>query len=379
LSIIFLLDGFSVGGTELNATRTLEALSRREIRVTVMHFHADGPLRARIAATDHHLVHTPIARLWHPSIAVRTATLARAFLREKASVVHTQDIYTNILGIAAGSLLRSVPVVTSRRWKNEVPRKSLSPLNAWAHRRSTLVLPNSAALIDTLVEEGVPLERIAVHQNFIDDAALSLLDGADRARWRAELHIPQHALVVGCVARLAPVKRHDVLLAAFAAATKEIPEALLVLVGDGECRQALEQQAIALEIRDRVRFTGTLPNYPLPQQLFDIGVLTSANEGFPNSLVEASATAIPLVTTRVGGATDLLVEGSTGLGVEVGDVHDTRRALLTLLTDAGLRTRMGSAGQALIRDRYSESAAIDRLLALYDRARVKGATPFSRP
>ncbi len=368
-----------MGGTELNATRTLEALSRREIRVTVMHFHADGPLRARIAATDHHLVHTPIARLWHPSIAVRTATLARAFLREKASVVHTQDIYTNILGIAAGSLLRSVPVVTSRRWKNEVPRKSLSPLNAWAHRRSTLVLPNSAALIDTLVEEGVPLERIAVHQNFIDDAALSLLDGADRARWRAELHIPQHALVVGCVARLAPVKRHDVLLAAFAAATKEIPEALLVLVGDGECRQALEQQAIALEIRDRVRFTGTLPNYPLPQQLFDIGVLTSANEGFPNSLVEASATAIPLVTTRVGGATDLLVEGSTGLGVEVGDVHDTRRALLTLLTDAGLRTRMGSAGQALIRDRYSESAAIDRLLALYDRARVKGATPFSRP
>jgi glycosyltransferase involved in cell wall biosynthesis len=71
----------------------------------------------------------------------------------------------------------------------------------------------------------------------------------------------------------------------------------------------------------------------LPQQLFDIGVLTSANEGFPNSLVEASAAAIPLVTTRVGGAPDLLVEGATGLGVEVGDVHDTRRALLTLLTD----------------------------------------------
>ncbi|HYW49610.1 MAG TPA: glycosyltransferase [Gemmatimonadaceae bacterium] len=367
MTIAFLIDGFSIGGTELNSTRTLEAFARRGVRVSVLHFHRDGELRERIAAAGHDMVHVPIAPLWSPRIAIRVGALANTLRRLRATVVHSQDVYSNILGVAAGRMLRRMPVLTSRRWKDQVPRPGFTPMNAWAHRRSTLVLPNSPALIETLQSEGVRTDRIAVHENFIDDAALTLMPAEARARWRQSLGIPGAAVVVGCVARLTPVKRHDVLIDAFAIVARAMPDAMLVLVGDGEIRHQLEGQVDAAGLRGRVVFTGTLPNFPLSQQLFDIAVLTSQNEGFPNSLVEASACAVPLVSTRVGGVPDVLIEGETGLSVPIADVAQTAAAILALATDPAQRRRMGDAARTLVRSRFSETAAVDRLLALYAR------------
>jgi glycosyltransferase involved in cell wall biosynthesis len=367
VNIAFLLDGFAIGGTELNATRTLEAFARRSIRVTVLHLHSGGALHDRVKATGHRMVHIPIAPLWSPRNAVRAFAVANALRTMKATLLHSQDVYTNVVAVVAGSTLLGLPVITSRRWKDDVPRQILTPMNAWAHRQSALVLPNSGALTSTLIAEGVRSERIVVHENFVDAAALTLRSTDDVLQWRRALGIPARAIVVGCVARLGSVKRHDVLVDAFAAVQAQIADAHLVLVGDGSERQALHERVLAHGMEARVTFTGTLPNTPLSQQLFDIAVLTSANEGFPNSLVEASACGVPLVATRVGGVPDVLVEGETGFGVEVGDVMGTRDALLALLQDAGLRERLGANGRARVAARFSEAAAVERLVSIYER------------
>ncbi len=367
VKIAFLIDGFGVGGTELNATRTLESFARRGITVDVLHFHADGALRDRVLATGHRLTHVPIVPLSSPRIALRVAALASAIRRTGATAIHAQDVYTNILGVAAARLILRRPILTSRRWKDDVPRKGLTPLNAWAHRHSTLVLPNAHALVAMLEAEGVPRDRIAVHENFVDDRALTLLTRDARVAWRRAIGIRDDALVVGCVARLSRVKRHDVLLAAFATVRATIPTAQLVLVGDGDERRAIAEQAFALGIAADVVCTGTLPDFPLSQQLFDVAVLTSENEGFPNSLVEASACGVPLVATRVGGIPDVLQEGETGFGVNVGDSAATAHAIATLLADRTQREQFGAAARANVLARFSESAAIDRLLSLYRR------------
>ena len=367
MKIAFLIDGFGIGGTELNATRTLESFARRGVIVDVLHLHRDGPLKARIEGAGHRLHHVPVVSLGSPKIVLRVAALAAAIRRTGATVVHTQDVYTNILGVAAGRMLLRRPVLTSRRWKDDVPRRELTPLNAWAHRASTLVLPNSPSLVATLRAEGVRDDRIAVHENFVNDSALDLLTAASKLAWRKTLGIRDHALVVGCVARLSRVKRHDVLLDAFAQARSAVPDAQLVLVGDGDMRTSLAERARALGIGADVIFTGTLANEPLPQQLFDIAALTSDNEGFPNALVEASACGVPLVATRVGGVPDVLIEGRTGLGVDAGDVPGAAAALSSLLTDAARRREYGTAARNEVVARFSETAAIDRLLALYAR------------
>ena len=183
MKIAFLIDGFDIGGTELNAARTLESFARRGLAVDVFHFHADGPLRTRIAAAGHRLWHIPVVSLKSPRIVLRIASLAAAIRRSGATVIHTQDVYTNILGVAAARVLLRRPVLTSRRWKDDVPRKELTPLNAWAHRNSTLVLPNSPALIASLHREGVLDARIFVHENFIDARLPAQLIG-DQRTWQ---------------------------------------------------------------------------------------------------------------------------------------------------------------------------------------------------
>lgn len=365
MNIAFLLDSLEIGGTELNAARTLEALGRRGIHVTVIHYRPDGPLRRRIEEAGHELIHIPTSSLYSPRTLRSVTAIRNILVSRRVSVVHAQDIYSNILGVLAGRVLTRLPVLTSRRWKDAVPRPALVPLNAWAHRRSTLVLPNSAELTDSLLKEGVSSDRIVVHENFIDDSALVPLDTDARSSWRSALGIPDTALVIGCVARLSPVKRHDRLLDAFARVLRELPDARLVLVGDGPARPSLETHAQRLSVAHRVIFTGTLPHTPLPQQLFDIGTLTSENEGFPNSLVEASACGVPLVATRVGGVTDVLQEGLTGFGVAPGDGTGLVAALLRLARDPALRERMGVRGHEVASKRFAETAAIDRLIGIY--------------
>lgn len=370
MSHIFLIDGFGVGGTELNAVRTLEAFSRRNLRVTIVHFQSDGPLFDRAADSGHAMVHVPVVPLWSPRILPRLAALASAFRSARAEVIHSQDVYSNILGVAAARLI-GIPILTSRRWKDDVPRRGLTPLNAWAHRHSTLVLPNSGTLAPTLREEGVPGNRIFVHENFIDDSALVRLPSTEVGFWRQRLGIDADALVAGCVARMSRVKRHDVLINAWATVAGVLPSARLVLVGDGEMRATYETRVRELGLEESVIFTGVLPNAPLPQQMFDVAVLTSQNEGFPNALVEASACGVPLVATMVGGVADVLRVGDTGLDVPVGDSDATARAILRLLLDRALRERLGTAGRELVIHRFSEAAAIQRLDDLYRNPRRK--------
>ena len=367
MNTAFLLDGFDVGGTELNATRTLESLGKRGVTLDVIHFHRDGELRQRIANAGHRMHHLPIVPLRSPRVLGRVLALAERIRKTGAQLVHAQDVYTNILGAAACRQMGSPPIVTSRRWKDEVPNRWLTPLNAWAHRSSALVLPNSGSLTETLVREGVRESRIEAHQNFIADAALQPLPSEERAQWRRSLGIADQATVIGCVARLTRVKRHDVLIDSFRLIAEIAPDAVLLIVGDGELRAELQGQVNGAGMEDQVIFTGTLLNTPLPQQLFDIAVLTSENEGFPNALVEAAACAVPIVAPPVGGVVDVLLDGQTGLTVPVGDTQLTARVLLSLLHDRHLRTSLGANGRKLVAASFSESVAIDRLLKIYEK------------
>lgn len=366
MKIVFVLDGFEIGGTELNAVRTLEAFARRDFAVTVLHFKDDGPLKQRMDAIGHEMVHCRTAGFHSPLLPLRFASIVRELRRLRPSVIHTQMIYGNIFCAAAGMLIGR-PVITSRRWKDKVPRRAMIPMNAWAHRHSALVLPNASALTGLLLKEGVGPARIEVHQNFIDDSSLRLLPATERASWRASLGLPADAIAIGCVARFTTEKRHDVLIDAFRIVADQVPQARLVLVGYGSEQARLEERVRGLSLDGRVFFTGLLPHAPLASQLFDIACLASDNEGFPNSIVEASACGVPIIATLVGGTPDVLIEGVTGLGIAVADVEGTAAAMQSLAVNPELRQRYGEAGRDLVIERFSETAAIDRLIGIYRR------------
>jgi L-malate glycosyltransferase len=358
----YCIDSFDIGGTELNAVRTLEALDRQRFSVTVFHFHATGPLRARYQALGVRLVHLPIGPLYSPRTAVQGVRFVRLLNREGIEIVHTHDLYTNIFA-APLARLAGCRVMASRRWLDATPRSGLLPLNRWSYRFAHRVIANSALAARLLVsEERVPATRVIELPNFLEERAFRRVTPEVRSAHRRSWEVPEDAFVVGTVARLVPVKNQAMLLRALAHLAEDVH---LVLIGGGASRPGLEELARALQVAERVHFTGELVETTNLHQFFDVSVLCSRSEGFPNAIIEALAAGCPVVATPVGGIPEVIEDRRTGLLVPLNEPETLAARVAELREDATLRTRLSEAGVATARSKYHQSVVITQLEALY--------------
>ena len=358
----YCIDSFDIGGTELNALRTLEALDRQRFQVTVFHFHETGPLRARYEALGVELVHLPIGPLYGPRTGIQGLRFLRLLQRKGIELVHTHDLYTNIFA-ALWARLAGCRVIASRRWLDEAPRPGLLRLNRWSFRLAHRVLANSSLTARLLVDqEHVPASRVVELPNFLEERAFHQVTAEVRSARRRSWGVPPRAFVIGAVARLVSVKNHGVLLQALAHLGQEVH---LVLIGEGQLRPALEELARKLQVDARVHFTGQLLEPANLHQFFDVSVLASRSEGFPNSVIEPLAAGCPVVATPVGGVPEVIVHRRTGLLVPVGEADALAASLEELRRDGDLRGRLSEAGLACVRIKYHQRVVIAQLEALY--------------
>ena len=366
--VVFALDTMRVGGTELNAVRTAERLDRKRFDLRIVCLDDQGPLAERYRAMDIPVVTLPLHSLYGRSMLSSGRRLARYLRDEHVQIVHAHDMYTNIFATPWALLARTPVVITSRRWWHSLPNRKLQLGNRAAFHMSDAVLANSPQVARSVAErEGVRSDRIWHVTNFVDDGAFAPLTDEQHASTRVRWGVPDGAIVAGCVARLVPVKDHETLLNAFALARQTCPSAHLVLIGDGESRSGLEALAGTLGVSDAVSFVGELRDGANHHRIFDVSVLCSLSEGFPNSLVEAMAAGVPIVATGVGGILDAVTEGENGLLVPTKCPAELAGALCTLFGDAGLRDAMGAAGRRRAMERYQASTAVKSLEAMYDR------------
>lgn len=288
-----------------------------------------------------------------------------AFLRhERFQIVHTFHRDGEIVGSLAGRLAGVLRIIGSRRdqgyWLNGRERMIRAALRGWHQGYVT----NAFSTRDWLVrEESVPAERIEVIPNGV--ALRRFTDQADRHAVRNELGLGEDDLAVACVATLRPVKRHADLLTGFQASLRQEPRWQLVLVGDGECRDDLQRQAVDLGIADRVRFLGTRQDIPRLLSGMDLGVLFSSSESMSNTLLEYMAAGLPVVSSDVGDARYLVEDGVNGRVVASGDVGGLA-AVLASLGDGAVRAAMGAAS----RERslaYDAADCTRRFEAYYER------------
>jgi len=178
------------------------------------------------------------------------------------------------------------------------------------------------------------------------------------------------------VGRMSQIKGGPVLLEAFAAARKTHPEAELLLVGDGEQRPMLEEMTARLGLGDVVRFLGFRSQDDVRALMAEADILALASfaEGVPVVLMEAMASGLPVVASRVAGVGELVEDGVSGFAVHAGDVESFGARFAELLNDADLRARMGAAGRAKVAAEFdldAETAWLGRLI----RGAASGAAP----
>ena len=175
------------------------------------------------------------------------------------------------------------------------------------------------------------------------------------------------------VARLDHVKGLSVLLEAMAVVREDVPNIHLEVAGDGPAREQFSERAEALGLQDHVTFLGYVSQSEVAHLLArtDVYVLPSFAEGVPVGLMEAQASGLPVVATRVGGISELVEDEATGFLVAPGDVAGLAGRIAQLALDPDLRKRFGAAGRRRVIAEFSSSTEAQRLAVLF---RSRGRT-----
>jgi glycosyltransferase involved in cell wall biosynthesis len=187
------------------------------------------------------------------------------------------------------------------------------------------------------------------------------------ARLREKLAIPTHAPLLGIVGRLVAIKDHPTLLQALVLLQTPGPSPHLIIVGDGERREALQRLAQGLGLASRIHFLGWRMDLEAILGELDMVICCSKNEGTPVALIEAMAAGVPVLSTDVGGVGDLIEHGETGWLVPSGNPSALARGIGGLLADPDRRARLLSAARAAVLARHDVNGLIHRMEALYTR------------
>jgi glycosyltransferase involved in cell wall biosynthesis len=189
----------------------------------------------------------------------------------------------------------------------------------------------------------------------------------DRAGLRRRLGLDPGRRYLANIARFHPIKDQAMLMSAFAEIARSRLDVDLLLVGEGPLREKLAQTACALGIAGRVRFLGVRFDVPDILRAVDVFVLTSASEAASLTVLEAMASAVPVVVTAVGGNPEMVRDGIDGLLVPRGDARATATAIGTLLDQPDTAARLGAAGRARVQQCYRIEQTIDSYYRLYQR------------
>lgn len=189
---------------------------------------------------------------------------------------------------------------------------------------------------------------------------------ASPAHLRQTLPISAGAPLLGIVGRLVAIKDHSTLFQALVLLQSQGPSPHLIVVGDGEGREALARMAQELGLAPRVHFLGWRNDLEAILGELDVVICCSKNEGTPVALIEAMAAGVPVLATDVGGVGDLILHGETGWLVPPGDPPALSRAIRDLLADPERRARPLPAARRLVLERHDVNTLLHRMEALYE-------------
>jgi glycosyltransferase involved in cell wall biosynthesis len=300
--------------------------------------------------------------------AIAVGALAAHLAEVRADVVHAHMFRAETVAARAVMALVEagqrrpylVATVHSSRVRSDEDRALLLDLTPQFGQ----LIAVSTAIVAKLKAEGRAIVPISLIRNGVDlqryteqEACCTLPD---------EYGMERGSQIVGVVARLEPEKGHPTLLEAWPEVLRAVPDAYLLIVGEGSRRDALEAQARELRIAHRIVFTGRRDDVPAVTAALDVAVLPSYREAQGLSVLEAMALSRPVVASNVGGIPEMIEDGVTGLLVPPHDAGALAAAIIRLLTDHPYADMLGRAGHDLVHDRFCIEAMIEATAAIYD-------------
>lgn len=345
--VVHLFGSFGPGGAEMGAVRLIQSLPG--IRHTVVSIGSDVRL-AEETGVEHVSLGLDGRSL---TAGLQLAKLCREL---GADIIHVNNLAPWPDAVLAAKLTGARVVQTFHGVEQAALRfpahkRVVYQLLDRASDALVAVAGSAADLLSGLT--GIGRQRIRVIPNGVDTGVFHPVRATDKSALRANLGLPEHGLLFGCVAALRPVKDHAGLLRAFAQVRQDQPR-YLVLAGNGPLAADLRRQAENLGCGDNIVFLGRRSDVPDLLRAFDAFVLNSETEGLSFAVLEAMASGLPIVASNVGGNPELVTTGREGWLYERGD-QDALTGLLQR-ADGSQLASMGAAARQRVEAYYSLAA-----------------------
>lgn len=388
--VLRIINRFNLGGPTFNAAYLTRYLAPEYETRLVAGYKDDSEASSEFIVRDLGIEpeYVPgMRRSLNPFKDLQAYWSIKKMIREmKPDIVHTHAAKAGALGrLAAYS--EGVPVIIHtfhghvfHSYFSKVVSKIFIGIERFLAKRSTKIITISQEQKNEICHtfKIAPEEKFEVVPLGFDLARFQ--DGYDEKRksFREEFQIKPEEIAVGIVGRLVPIKNHGMFLRGVAHVLKNSNKPFkAVIVGDGESRKEIEALASELNIPYSIEtdsahdkpliFTSWRKDIDRVNAGCDIVCLTSLNEGTPVSLIEAQASNKPIVSTRVGGIQDVVIEGETALLCDKTDQEGFSKMLLTLVEDDKRREEMGKRGFEHVFAKYHYTRLVNDMKALYDR------------
>jgi sugar transferase (PEP-CTERM/EpsH1 system associated) len=379
--LIYRLD---FGGLETLLVERINRLPPARYRHTVICLDDANPLFAQKITRSGTTVHA-----LHKAAGLSAATHVRlwALLRRlRPAIFHSYNL--SAIEYAPAALLAGVPVRINgahgrdaddpegRNGRHNLLRRAMTPFYHCCYANSKAMLDWNRDVI------GVPARRSRLLGNGIDTEKFYPRGLKEEGAPDATRHFDEGCIVIGTVGRVQAVKDHATLLAAFALLRQRqpalAPRLRLAVIGDGPLLAALRARADAAGVGDAVWLPGARDDIAPVLRGFTVFAMSSLAEGTPGAALEAMASGLPVVGTRVGGLAEAITDGVTGLLVPPADPHAMAAALERYVTAPALAAGHGAAGRERVLRHYGMAAMVAAYQNLYDDMRDH-ATKAVRP
>lgn len=362
MKILFLITSLTFGGTETQLVRVATQLKQRGWQIGVVTLLPPKAYEEELRKEGITVATLGMRRkVPDPRAILRLARYIRLW---KPDIVHSHLFHANLLARITRRIAPVPVLISSLRSISETSR-----LREVLYRVTDPLCDITTHVCQIGAERYVKIGAVPKHKmryipNGIDTSTFRP-DSEARQRLRSELNA-EHAFVWLAVGRYEPPKDYPTLLRAFSTAIRDMPDSLLLLVGDGPLREEIENMARLLGVHPRIEFLGIRRDIAQLMNAADAYVMSSSREGLPNVLLEAHATGLPAVATNVGGNSEVVRDGVTGFIVPPQNPDALAEAMrrITGLSESD-RQQMESAARQHIVENYSIEHVVNLWEQLY--------------
>ena len=364
IKITLIIDNLEIGGAQKQFIELVKNIDRNKFKIIVvaLSIHRINLLKELVDSG----IEVRLIDQWGKICVPAFVKLFKLLKNERPDIVHTYLFTASLYGRIVAKLIGIPVVIVSERSTDNWKKSSYIWMDRILAKVTDRILVNAQTIKESLVKrEKIPDKKIQIIYNGLD---LNKFDSGrgNKDQIRENLGVLNGNLVIGIIGRLSKEKDHLTFLNAAKQIISTTPRVNFIIVGDGHLRKELEDISINLGIKDSVIFMGNTSNVSDVLIATDILVSASLYEGCSNAILEAMATGLPVVATKVGGNKEIVTDGITGILITPQDPDALAEAVLSLLKNAELMKSMGKKGRERIEADFILSKMVKNTEEVYE-------------